>query len=117
MHPPPAIRLAHNADAPAVLVEAFLLGGEEEGVPVVSAIAEGEAAQLARNAAGQSELFVGGGIDRSGAVAVHEHRLGDRPPVVFLSQAHAGEARQAGGDAARLVLGRRLRSAAAKDSP
>jgi hypothetical protein len=102
--------VAASVDAPTALVEAFLLGCEEEGVPVIAHVEDGEAESLARAAAARSDLFIGGGIDGCGAVAVHEHRLGGRPPVLLVLGADVRAARVAGGDAARLVLGRRLRS-------
>jgi hypothetical protein len=108
--PAPSICLAMSVHAPAALVEAFLVGCEEEGVPVVTHIKEGEAERLARGAAARSDLFVGGGIDERGTVAVHEHRSGACPTVVLVRKADVEAARAAGGDAARLVVGRRLRS-------
>jgi hypothetical protein len=44
----PTIQLLHASGAPADLVAEFALGCEEEGVPMRTAIADGDASSLAR---------------------------------------------------------------------
>lgn len=105
----PAIFVYVTTAVPPRLVEAVIRGAEEQGVPWHLVEARGDAEVLARRAAESSALFVGVGLDDFAVIAVHEHRLGGRPTLILLSDATEGDARIAGGDAARLVLGRMLR--------
>jgi hypothetical protein len=108
----PTIQLFHEPAAPFDLIAAFQLGCEEEGVPVVTASVIGEAGELARRAAIASALFVGAGIDATGAMALHEQRLGARPLLVEVRSALPADARRLGCAAGRLVRGRPLPDAA-----
>jgi hypothetical protein len=112
----PAILLFHHPDAAPELIEAFLLGCEEEGVPVEVCALDSTAAILARSAAKASTLFVGAGIDQTGALAIHEQRLGDLPPLMRLTGASSMDARTLGVAAGRLVRGRPIKSIVADNN-
>jgi hypothetical protein len=104
----PAIRLHHDPKASIELVAAFQLGCEEEGVPVETAVAAGDVQSLARAAATESGLFIGAGIDAGDTIALHEQRLGDRPPLLLRFAATALDARSLAVAAGRLARGRPL---------
>jgi hypothetical protein len=103
----PAIRLLYARDASAELVRSFEHGCEEESVPVVTAVANVvDAVSLARTAASESSLFIGAGIDAEGRIALHEHRLADRAPLLIRDTTTPEIARGFGGAAGRLARGR-----------
>jgi hypothetical protein len=104
----PAIQLFHAPVAAPDLIAAFLIGCEEEGVPVVTASMNGEAGELARHAANASALFIGAGIDASGTMALHEQRLAARPLLFEHRSASLADARRLGCAAGRLARGRPL---------
>lgn len=112
----PAIQLRHEPTAPAALIAAFRLGCEEEGVPLEIGVGVGAAEWLARAAAADSNLFIGAGIDAGGAVALHEHRLGDRPPLLARPAAAPADARRLGVAAGRLARRRPLPDVVARDN-
>ena len=102
---------AHPAAPPEVAREVHA-GVEEQGVPTAGVVLPDDAVAAARAAAIRSRLEVGVGIGADGTVAVVHALVG--PPVVELPVgAGPGEHRLAGGDAARIVTGLPLGSAAA----
>ena len=104
----PAIVLRFDRAVSPSLVRAFALGCEEEGVPSDSRVGTGDSVTLARQAAAESTLFVGVGIDGSGAIALHDHRLGELPPLLFDAAGTVDIARRFGVAAGRLARGRPL---------
>jgi hypothetical protein len=108
----PAVLLRFDRAVSASLVQAFELGCEEEGVPSKSRVGTGDATTLARQAARDSALFIGAGIDADGGIALHEQRLGERPPLLSAAAATVAVARRFGAATGRLARGRPLPEAA-----
>jgi hypothetical protein len=94
-------------DSPASVQE-LLCGAEEEGVPceVELARTDDRAGELAFQAAEESVLGVGMGVDREGAAAVHYSKLPrERPLFVLNYRIDGGKLRSLASNAARLVKG------------
>lgn len=108
----PAILVLSTAES--VTEVEVLAGIEEEGVPYVLERATGDqsAVDLARRAAQRSSLQVGVGADRAGRVAIMHAKLPESVAGLFSEdRATAAEARVAGHNAARIVVGIPLRVA------
>jgi hypothetical protein len=109
---PPAVLVTVHDDAPPAVVREVCAGAEEQGIPTAILAPVGtEGDALARHAAGESRLEVGVGIGPDGAVVVR-HALVAEPVLQLGGDAPAGRVRQAGADAARIVAGLPLRTAA-----
>ncbi|WP_166397222.1 glycerol dehydratase reactivase beta/small subunit family protein [Rubrobacter marinus] len=103
----PAIHVALGNEADERLYGRVAVGAEEEGIPCRLVPEEGsDAVALAFSAAGSSRLGVGVGV-ASGRVAVHERHMPAGRPVVATEAGDRAEdaCRQAGSNAARLVIG------------
>ncbi|GAB3246858.1 glycerol dehydratase reactivase beta/small subunit family protein [Kineosporia babensis] len=86
---------------PADLLREICAGMEEEGVPFeVVPQADGQALDLAYQAAQRSPLEVGIGLDATGLTIVHHSKLPREKPIT-----RTRTARQAGQQAARVVIG------------
>ena len=103
---PPAVLVAVHDDAPPGVVREVCAGAEEQGIP--TAILAGSDAE---HAAEESRLEVGVGVAADGTVVVR-HGLVPDPVLRLAGGAPAGQVRQAGADAARIVAGLPLRTAA-----
>ena len=114
---PPAVLVTVHDDAPPAVLREVCAGAEEQGIPTaILAPTTGAGADgLARHAAGESRLEVGVGIGADGAVVVR-HALVGEPVLRLPGGAPAGEVRQAGADAARIVAGLPLWAAQAVES-
>jgi hypothetical protein len=109
---PPAVLVTVHDDAPPAVVREVCAGAEEQGIPTAILAPAGSGVDaLARHAAGESRLEVGVGIGPDGAVVVR-HALVAEPVLRLAGDAPAGRVRQAGADAARIVAGLPLRTAA-----
>lgn len=117
---PPSVVVAAHPDAPPAVAREVHAGAEEQGVPTASVVGPGDtgdtgdtggAAAAARAAAARSRLEVGVGIGADGTVAVAHALVAGAvltTPVGAGPDAH----RRAGADAARIVTGLPLASAA-----
>jgi len=99
----------------SALLREILAGLEEEGVPGRVRVVEGpggtDAVALAHEAAQNSDLEVGLGLDANGAIALH-HRRADADQPIFTTAGSAVDglvARAFGVNAARLVKVQPLR--------
>ncbi|MCD2188799.1 glycerol dehydratase reactivase beta/small subunit family protein [Actinomycetospora soli] len=107
--PPTVVVAAHPGAPPGVLRE-VRAGAEEQGVPTALLPDAGSSPDAAaRRGAADSRLQVGVGIGDDGAVVVR-HALVPDAVLVLGPDAPAGEQRQAGADAARIVGGGALRA-------
>jgi hypothetical protein len=107
---PPAVLVTVHDDAPPGVLREVCAGAEEQGIPTaILAPARSSGDALARHAAGESRLEVGVGVGSDGAVVVR-HALVPEPVLVLAGGVPAGEVRQAGADAARIVAGLPLRA-------
>lgn len=88
----------------------ILLGLEEEGVPVVVREEEGEAGEIAFEAARLSPLEVGIGLDAQGNAVLQHRKLRQHHPLMKVNLGLRPEAaRLTGLNAARLVKGMPLK--------
>ncbi|KKM11460.1 hypothetical protein SY88_08570 [Clostridiales bacterium PH28_bin88] len=97
----------HKSMGGSRILREVALGMEEEGIPCRLMEGEGDADLLGRQAAEQSPLKVGVGLDREGTIVLHHQRLHLRFPL-FRLQAEVGSperVRGLGANAARLVKG------------
>gem|GEM_PF-2596634 len=106
MNDRPGITILYSAGASNGLVLALGLGCEEEGVPAVFGVRDGDASSLARRASELSISFLGIGIDSLGSIALHDQRLGGLRPLLAKADASVDHARAIGVAAGRIVRGR-----------
>jgi len=103
---PLVMLMCSAAGVPEALRREILLGMEEEGVPVLVQEGEGEASDLAFEAARLSPLEVGIGLDAQGKAVLQHRKLRRHQPLLRANLAPGPEtARQLGLNAARLVKG------------
>lgn len=105
----PEILLYHHPGGEGGLLVHICAGIEEEGVPYRRESREGgDAVSLAYQAAQESRLGVGIGLDAQGRAALHFERMEPAHPLFTLTGREAGRvhfARNLGSNAARLVKG------------
>lgn len=100
------INTQHNQ----MIVQSIMAGIEEEGIPYEIIILENShdqnVASIAHNAAVNSLLDVGMGIDNNGNVSLHYAKLLEQKPLFnLLPPYHKEELRLIGNNAARLIKG------------
>jgi hypothetical protein len=109
---PPAVLVAVHEDAPPDVVREVCAGAEEQGIPTALLSSRaGDADDAGRDAAGESRLAVGVGIDAAGAVVVR-HALVPHAVTALAPGSSAADLRVLGADAARIVAGLPLRTIA-----
>jgi hypothetical protein len=108
----PAVRIEASAPVTDRIMAPILWGLEEEGMPTdVRVGRQGSAEQLAKQAANDSPLNVGIGIEVvKGSVALHHRDLPEERPVTLLADhdLDVERLRRLGANAARLVKGEPL---------
>ncbi|GAA4848989.1 hypothetical protein GCM10023201_46350 [Actinomycetospora corticicola] len=113
---PPTVVVAAHPDAPPGVLREVRAGAEEQGVPTGLFPDDGASPDAAaRRGAVESRLQVGVGIAADGTVVVR-HALVPAAVVVLPADASAGDRRQAGADAARIVGGGALHAGEQKGS-
>ncbi|WP_433801492.1 glycerol dehydratase reactivase beta/small subunit family protein [Actinomycetospora sp. CA-084318] len=107
---PPTVLVAAHPQAPPGVLREVRAGAEEQGVPTAVLRDAGSSPDAAaRRSAADSRLQVGVGVGSDGTVVVR-HALVPDAVLVLPSDVPAGERRQAGADAARIVAGGALRA-------
>ena len=103
----PAVKIEASTQVPDKIMAPIMWGLEEEGMPAEVRIGkQGSANRLAKQAANDSPLNVGIGIEVAQAtVALHHRNLPEEKPLMLLATHHldAEHLRRLGANAARLV--------------
>lgn len=99
----PDICIKHSSTALSKAVCCVQLGMEEEGIPFHASVGDGDATQLAWQAAGESRLGVGVGVDDKKVVMSFAKLEADKPLFYALVSSGDEAVRSVGANAARLV--------------